>query len=74
MINILKPMLALALLAGAASTQITLIGAGYTHTLSLFAPGQVTTLFVSGLSIRFPSPVFAPSVPLPALRLFTTKA
>ena len=67
MIIILKPTLALALLAGAASAQVTFIGVGYTvPTVTLFAPGQVFTLFVSGLNIRFPSPVFAPSAPLPA--------
>lgn len=63
----LKTLLALALLASPTSAQVTLIGAGYTNpTAVALSPGQVTTLFVSGLSLRFPSPVFAPSTPLPA--------
>jgi uncharacterized protein (TIGR03437 family) len=58
-------LLALAVATSAAG-QVTVTGAGYTNpTPVAFVPGQVTTLFVSGLSLRFPSPVFAPSAPLP---------
>jgi len=62
----LPTLLLLAFLASAASAQVTLIGGGYANPAAFaLAPGQVTTLFVSGLSLRFPSPVFAPSKPLP---------
>lgn len=62
----LKNLLALVLLASAAPAQVTLLGAGYSNpTAVALAPGQVTTLFVSDLSLRFPSPVFASSTPLP---------
>ncbi len=62
----LKNLLALVLLGSAAPAQVTLLGAGYSNpTAVALAPGQVTTLFVSGLSLRFPAPVVAPSTPLP---------
>lgn len=62
----LKNLLAAALFTCAASAQVTLIGAGYENPAIVgLVPGQVTTLFVSGLSLRFPSPVFALSAPLP---------
>ncbi len=62
----LHNLLPLVLFASVASAQLTLTGAGYSNpTPVALAPGQVTTLFVSGLSLRFPSPVFASSTPLP---------
>jgi uncharacterized protein (TIGR03437 family) len=62
----LENLLALAVLASAAPAQVTLLGGGYGNPSAFtLAPGQVTTLFMTGLSLRFPSPVVAGSTPLP---------
>jgi uncharacterized protein (TIGR03437 family) len=60
-------LLALALLmASAVPAQITLVGAGHANPAPIqVAPGEVTTLFVSGLNARLASPLSAPSTPLP---------
>ncbi len=60
-------LLAIAAASLSAQTPVTtIIGAGYTAPLPIpAAPGQIVTLFVSGIAFPASQPAFAPAGPLP---------